>query len=67
MDKPFYTRQMVWVCRCRQCKYGEMTTNGFGEDGCICVNKSSPVMEAGWIVPPDWYCADGEWRDEDAD
>ena len=65
MGKPLYTRQMVWVCRCGQCRFGVLQKNALGEDIVICENPDPPWLEPISIMP-DWYCADGEWRDDGA-
>lgn len=53
------------VVRCRDCKWGIVTT----DEDCehiiaYCNNPDCPVWEADIAVKPDWYCADGERRDE---
>ena len=57
MDKPNYTSQLVWVVRCEKCRWWdkEQSTDGFKG---FCEN-------IGACTHPNWYCADGEWRDED--
>ena len=57
---------MVHVVRCKDCRWGEWTKNCRGEDVVICNNTWSPISETCGIVKPNWYCADGERRDEDA-
>lgn len=52
----------VPVIRCRDCKYGEPETNGFGEDMVMCQNKQNPIGYEDWLMPPEFYCADGERR-----
>ena len=59
MSNPLYIKQMVWVCRCRQCKHYHRNVHDRGDDS-YC-DKLNMERDA------DWYCADGEWRDEDAD
>lgn len=54
------------VVRCRDCKYGESETNDEGEDMFMCNNKYNPVGLAYWLMPPEWFCADGERREPDA-
>ena len=52
----------VPVILCRNCKYGEPETNGFGEDMVMCQNKQNPIGYEDWLMPPEFYCADGERR-----
>ena len=54
----------VPVVRCKDCKYGEPETNGFGEDMVMCQNKQNPIGYEDWLMPPEFYCADGERRDD---
>ena len=61
-----YTSDRVSVVRCKDCKYGEPDTNGCGEDMVMCQYKLNPVGNEYWLMPPEWFCADGERRDEDA-
>ena len=56
----------VSVVRCKDCKYGEQETNGFEEDMVMCQNKQNPIGYEDWLMPPEFFCADGERRDEDA-
>jgi hypothetical protein len=53
------------VVRCRDCKYGEPDTNGLGEDMVMCQNKLNPIGDGDWLMPPEFFCADGERRDDD--
>ena len=46
------------LIRCKDCKFGEKTKNGFKEDVVECQNKHLGLM--GECHLPDWYCADGE-------
>ena len=67
MDKPKYTSQLVWVVRCKNCKYYAVSKlkRDYTEDKrykpSVCIKGMYAVHRS-----PDWYCADGEWRDEDA-
>ena len=56
---------MVYVVRCKDCKFGILTKNGLGDDIVICENPDSPAVEQ-IAITPDWFCANGERRDEDA-
>lgn len=47
------------VC-CKDCKYGEEDTNSNGEDMVMCTNKLNPMGFENWLMPPEFYCADGE-------
>lgn len=50
------------VVRCKDCKYGVPTKNGFLDDMIACENKDSPCGYSSWLCQPDWFCADGESR-----
>jgi hypothetical protein len=56
---------MVHVVRCRDCKFGEPETNGRGDDMVMCQNKQNPIGDGDWLMPPEFYCADGERRDSE--
>ena len=53
------------VVRCRDCKYGEPETNGRGEDMVMCQNKLNPIGYEDWLMPPEFFCADGERRESE--
>ena len=55
----------VGVIRCKDCKYGEEETNGNGEDMVMCTNKLNPIGFEDWLMPPEFYCANGERREND--
>ena len=55
---------VVRVVRCKDCRYGEPEENTSHEAMVMCQNKQNPVGYDDWIVAPDWYCADGERRDD---
>ena len=65
--KDMPTIDAVPVVRCKDCRWGKWLKNWRGEDMVICGNKESPVSETYRLVEPDWYCADGEMREEYAD
>ena len=48
------------VVRCKDCRYGEPTKNGAGDD-CIQCNNDDLWLD-GNLNFPDWFCADGERR-----
>lgn len=58
------TSEMVAVVRCKDCKYGEPETNASGYDMTMCTNTNNPLGFDGWLMPPDWYCADGKRKGE---
>ena len=51
--------------RCRDCKYGEPDTNGHGEDMVMCQNKLNPIGDGDWLMPPEFFCANGERRESE--
>lgn len=53
----------VDVVRCKDCKYGVPTKNGFLNDMIACENEDSPCGYSSWLCQPDWFCADGERRE----
>ena len=57
------TVDAVPVVRCKDCKHSEHIKNAKGEDCAVCWNNKAPVFHE-WCVPIDWFCADGEKRDE---
>jgi hypothetical protein len=60
-----YVNDVVNVVRCRDCKYGEPETNGSDEDMVMCQNKLNPIGYEDWLMPPEWFCADGERRESE--
>lgn len=46
------------IVRCKDCRYGEPTKNGAGDD-CIQCNNDDLWLD-GSLNFPDWFCADGE-------
>ena len=50
------------LIRCKDCKYGEACKNGRGEHGIMCYNSHSASHS--WVHEPEWFCADGERRDD---
>ena len=50
------------VILCKDCKFGESETNAVGQDGVLCSNKHNPIGNECWIMPLDWFCADGEMK-----
>lgn len=55
----------VEVVRCRDCKYGEPTHNAHGEAVIKC-EEICWLCRLPRLMEPDWFCADGERRDDDA-
>lgn len=47
------------LVRCKDCKWGDWTRNGFGENMILCYNGNTGI-EDGYLQEPDWYCAEGE-------
>ena len=59
------TNDVVKVVRCKDCRYGEPEENTNHEVMVMCQNKQNPVGYDDLLMAPDWYCADGERRDDD--
>ena len=57
---------MVHVVRCRYCKFGVLTKNRHGQDIVLCENPDFYTAIEHIALMPDWFCADGERRDDDA-
>ncbi len=54
------SRDKISVVRCKDCKYGFMTKNGYNEDSVMCCNEHSPAShEVGYVVSVNWYCHEG--------
>ena len=49
---------------CKNCRIGEMETNFYGEPCVVCYNPANGVAHV-WHKP-DWFCADGKRRDNNA-
>ena len=49
------------IVRCKDCKYGDSIKNAKGEPMIDCV-----LFFDGWLKEPDWFCADGERKGDDA-
>lgn len=47
------------LVRCKECKWGDLTRNGFGENMILCYNGNTGI-EDGYLQEPDWFCAEGE-------
>lgn len=57
--------EFVKVVRCKDCKYYQTD-----DVKCPCnIGLENPVPDAEytWVPEPDWFCADGERREKDAD
>lgn len=52
------------IVRCKDCKWGEPAMNGKGEEMVFCYCGDTGI-EAGWLLNPDWYCAEGEEPKDD--
>ena len=50
---------------CAECKFGNPTYNGRGEEMVDCLNKYTGLM--GVLHEPNWFCADGEANENAAD
>ncbi len=56
--------EMKPLVLCKDCRHGEPVKNGAEED-CIQCNNDDLLLD-GNVNFPDWFCADGERRDDDA-
>lgn len=50
------------LVRCKDCKYGEEAINANGERMIKCMGEFPD-----WLRYPDWFCADAERKESDAD
>ena len=58
------SRENKPVVLCKDCKHGEMRKNCYGDDVVDCSNPNSPVRgDYTFTAWPDWFCADGERKD----
>ena len=55
---------LIRVVRCKDCVHGEPTHNARGEAVIKCWEICS-LCKIPRLMEPDWYCADGERRDDD--
>ena len=56
-----YTSEMVPVVRCGNCEHSYFASNRVPDEQCWACGKH------GIDVTPDWFCADGERRDDDGE
>ena len=47
------------IVRCKDCRWGERSRNGKGEEMIFCYNGDTGI-EDGYLHEPDWFCAEGE-------
>ena len=50
---------MQELVRCKDCKWGDWSRNGKGEEMILCYNGNTGI-EDGYLQEPDWFCAEGE-------
>ena len=50
------------VVRCKDCRWGDRSRNGKGEEMILCYNGDTGI-EDGYLHEPDWFCAEGERKD----
>ena len=53
----------VQVVRCKDCRWGDWSRNGKGEEMVLCYNGDTGI-EDGYLHEPDWFCAEGERRED---
>lgn len=46
------------LIRCKDCKYGDSVKNAKGEPMIECA-----LLYEGWLKEPEWFCADGERKE----
>lgn len=59
-----YTKREDEIIRCRDCKHRPTQKKCFPDTVCPCQCSDSYYS---WAPPDDWYCADGEPKDGEAD
>lgn len=52
------------VVRCKNCRWGDRSRNGKGEEMILCYNGDTGI-EDGFLHEPDWFCAEGERGSDD--
>ena len=50
------------IVRCKDCKWGEPSRNEKNEPMIFCYNGDTGI-EDGWLLEPNWFCAEGEPKD----
>ena len=50
------------VVRCKDCRWGDRSRNGKGEEMILCYNGDTGI-EDGYLHEPDWFCAEGERKE----
>ena len=51
------------VVRCRDCRFGTREKNYEGKEMIECWNPECPCSYHAYLLPQDWYCADGKQRE----
>ena len=52
----------VEIVRCKNCRWGDRSRNGKGEEMILCYNGDTGI-EDGYLHEPDWFCAEGERKE----
>ena len=50
------------VVMCKDCRWGDRSLNGKGEEMILCYNSDTGI-EDGYLHEPDWYCREGECKE----
>lgn len=50
------------LVRCKDCRWGDRSRNGKGEEMILCYNGDTGI-EDGYLHEPDWYCCEGERKE----
>ena len=62
-DKTGCVLDMRPLVLCKDCRWGDWSRNGKGEEMILCYNGDTGI-EDGYLHEPDWFCAEGEQRSE---
>ena len=55
-------RQMTELVRCKDCRWGDWSRNGKGEEMILCYNGDTGI-EDGYLHEPYWLCAEGKRKE----
>lgn len=64
LEQKCYLREPVDIVLCKNCRFGEQTTNMRGEERYACNNRFTGIFQD-FLHEPDWFCADGRRRTDE--
>lgn len=63
-DNKHISSALEAVVYCKDCRWGDWSKNMKGEEMIFCYNENTGI-EDGYLHEPEWFCADGEMKEED--